>query len=100
MLPVILIIIAGFIGSYTALKSFNGGSILWPIFSGQLTVLVWSFMTKQNYSPWMAAILFDGLYCISWYTGAVLQGQKVNLFQIIGALFVICGIIITSVGSK
>ena len=100
MLPIIIIIVVGLINSYASLKSFNGGSFLWPLLTGQLSVITWTYITKQSFSPWMAAILFDGLYCISWYTGAVLQGQKVNLFHIIGALFVICGIIITSVGSK
>lgn len=100
MLSIILIIIAGLINSYASLKSFNGSSVLWSFFAGQITVITWAFMTKQKLSPWKAAVFFDGLYLMSWYTGAYLQGTKVNLIQIIGALFVICGIIIVNVGSK
>ena len=100
MISVVLIILAGLANSYASLKSFRGHSVLWPFFAGQITVIVWSYITKQKFSPIVAAVIFDGLYCLSWYGGMLLQGEKISLIQIFGALFVICGIIIVSAGNK
>jgi len=98
--PILLIVFAGLLGSYSSMKSFGGGSMVWPILSGQVTVLAWSFMTKQRFSPVMAAILFDGLYCTSWYVGVMLHGTKINGTQAVGIMLVMSGMMVAGFGSR
>lgn len=92
-----LILFTGAVGSYAALRSFQGGSPLWPLATGQMSLLLWVLITRQRLHPWAAAVMFDGLYYAAFYSAMLLQGQPVTPYQAAGALLMVSGVLLAGV---
>lgn len=89
---IILCGIAGVVGAVFSMKSAQGGSSFWPVVSGLMAVFVWTWMTKQPLKPWVAAVLFDGVYGLSWLLALVALGERPSWYAIVGAGMVLTGL--------
>jgi hypothetical protein len=100
-MPVLLSILgcmtAGVVGATLSLRSSSGGSALWAFFGGQVALVVWAWMTKQPITPWFAAILFDGVYNITWLATLVVLGEQPSWKQVAASVLVIGGLLLAGV---
>lgn len=95
--PIFLCALAGIVGAWASEKSFAGQSVLWPFSAGLLSLLVWSWMTKQNMKPWIAATIFTGAYESAWFVALWCMGERPTVLQIVGVAFVLVGLLIANV---
>ena len=86
--------LAGIIGALSSLKATGGGSAIWPFLGGQAALVVWAWMTKQDLRPWVAAVLFDGTYNLTWLVVLLIAGERPELRQLVGGLLVLFGLIL------
>ena len=95
-LSVLCCLVAGVIGALFGLKSSSGGSLVWPLLAGQLSTFTWMWMTKQPIKPWVASVVFDGVYCSAWLLTLLAVGQKPTITQMLGGVFVFIGIVLAA----
>lgn len=93
-LSVLGCLVAGIIGAKLSLMSSNGGSAWLAFIGGQVSLVVWAWMTKQPLSPWVAAILFDATYNLSWLATLMALGERPSLQQGLGAVVTISGLML------
>jgi len=98
-LSVLLCTVAGVVGAYFSLKSSQGWNVGWAFGSGLLAIGVWAWMTKQPMTPWVAAVLFDGVYGLSWLLTLLAMGERPGFNQWLGAGLVLVGLLLAGVES-
>jgi drug/metabolite transporter (DMT)-like permease len=91
--PILLCSFAGVIGAFSSLKSTQGASVFWPFATGLIAIAVWAWMTKQPMKPWVAAVLFDGVYGLTWLLTLLALGEQPGWRQGVGGVLVLAGLL-------
>ena len=78
-------ILCGSFGSYLSFKSFNGGSAWLVFISGQLSIAIWAWTTKQKLDLTLASLLFECFYNLAWFITLIALGEAWS-WKLIAAL--------------
>ena len=86
----------GVLGAIAQIKSSQGYSAIWPFLAGMISVALWANITKFPMVPWVAALVYDVVYSLSWMIALYFLGSTPTWTQLIGGILAITGIIIAA----
>lgn len=98
----IALIIDGIFGAWLSTRIRAQTLSFWFTFlSGNISILVWAYLTKYSHMKLVAASLFfDIVYNVAWMLALIYFGEHLSGFQLLGVFLVMIGIGLFSIGGQ
>ena len=95
IVPSLVLLLAGSLGSWFTMLAYSGKSWWWPILGAQFGCVAWLWITRQPITPWTACLLYDVMFNLAWFSVlSCYEGVRIN--QAVGALIMLLGFVIAS----